>query len=261
MEKIIAVDFDGTLCEESFPDIGAPKQWVINALLREQTAGAKIILWTCRNNQHLEAAVDWCKAHGIIFDAVNENLPENIAKYGGIDNRKVFATEYWDDKSVPLDRIPLSSKPYNVPQGFKMYVHYGADTYDPSKVQPIKNDTYGSKPIGGFWGSAEDAEFGWDKFCRLEDYKTYRLRKSFRFTLTPDAKVYRITDIYDAMSMPQIRVGYAGDALYPDYEELMRRGYDAVEVLLSEDMRIDEALYGWSCDSILVMNKDVIRTV
>lgn len=103
--KIIAVDFDGTLCEDAYPQIGAPKENVIGALLREQKAGARIILWSCRSGARLEEAVSWCKDHGILFDAVNNNLPEILILYGNVDNRKVYANEYWDDKAVPLDRI------------------------------------------------------------------------------------------------------------------------------------------------------------
>lgn len=107
MRKIIAVDFDGTLCEDKYPEIGPPKQTVIDALLREQRFGAAVILWTCRNGDKLREAVLWCEQHGILFDTVNANLPENIAMYGGIENRKVFASEYWDDKAVPLEHIPV----------------------------------------------------------------------------------------------------------------------------------------------------------
>lgn len=97
--KIIAVDFDGCLCEAKWPDIGAPRQQVINELIRQQTDGAKLILWTCREGEQLQAAVMWCLNHGLKFDAVNDNLPENIDKYGN-NCRKVWATEYWDDKNV-----------------------------------------------------------------------------------------------------------------------------------------------------------------
>lgn len=53
-----------------------------------------MILWTCRNGEMLEAAVQACRAVGIVFDAVNEN----IRKYRGNDSRKVWADLYIDDK-------------------------------------------------------------------------------------------------------------------------------------------------------------------
>lgn len=97
--KIIAVDFDGCLCAEKWPDIGAPYQLVINELIRQHADGAKLILWTCREGEQLKAAVMWCLNHGLKFDAVNDNLDENKALFGN-NSRKIYASEYWDDKSV-----------------------------------------------------------------------------------------------------------------------------------------------------------------
>ena len=108
-ERIIAVDFDGCLCENAWPGIGEAKQDVIDALLLRQKSGAKIILWTCRVDEQLSAAVRWCTRHGIVFDAINENLPVNVAAFGN-DCRKVYADEYWDDKAVSM---PLAHDSFN----------------------------------------------------------------------------------------------------------------------------------------------------
>ncbi len=97
--SIIAVDFDGTLCESKWPDIGRENRHVINQLIRHQAEGGKVILWTCRSGQMLDAAILWCLKRGLKFDAINDNLPENIEAYGN-NCRKVWADEYWDDKSV-----------------------------------------------------------------------------------------------------------------------------------------------------------------
>lgn len=99
--KIIAVDFDGTLCENKYPDIGEPRYSVINKLKAEQEAGAKVILWTCRREKQLADAVYWCAEQGLKFDAINENLKDTVERFGD-DTRKVSATEYWDDRAVPI---------------------------------------------------------------------------------------------------------------------------------------------------------------
>jgi len=99
MNKIIAVDFDGCLCDSKWPDIGEPRWPVIHEIVREQAEGAKVILWTCREGHDLQAAVMWCLNHGLKFDAINDNLPENQDFFGN-NSRKIYATEYWDDKSV-----------------------------------------------------------------------------------------------------------------------------------------------------------------
>jgi len=51
---IYAVDFDGTLCESKWPGIGAPNKKLIQHLIQRRTEGAKVILWTCRVEEHLK---------------------------------------------------------------------------------------------------------------------------------------------------------------------------------------------------------------
>ena len=99
MNKIIAVDFDGTLCENKWPEIGKENSVLILYLQGAKQAGCKLILWTCRCGELLQNAVDWCAEKGLTFDAVNENLPENIEWAGGSDSRKIIATKYIDDKA------------------------------------------------------------------------------------------------------------------------------------------------------------------
>ena len=101
MQYVIAVDFDGTLCENRWPEIGEPNRQVIRELIRRQANGAAIILWTCRTGKLLDDAVLWCANHRIKIDAVNANIPERLEVYGS-ENRKVSADEYWDDKAVPV---------------------------------------------------------------------------------------------------------------------------------------------------------------
>ena len=95
---IIAVDFDGTLCKESYPGIGEPNLALITMLLQLQKEGCRIILWTCRCGKLLEEAVQWCREYGLLFDEVNRNLPE-IVEYYGSDSRKIYADIYIDDKA------------------------------------------------------------------------------------------------------------------------------------------------------------------
>lgn len=47
----------------------------------------------------MEEAVEACKKQGLIFDAVNDNLPE-VKKVFGNNSRKIVASEYWDDKGI-----------------------------------------------------------------------------------------------------------------------------------------------------------------
>lgn len=99
--KVIAIDFDGCLCENAWPEIGQANIPVIARAKAEQDNGAKLILWTCREGEMLDKAVNWCAGHGLEFDAHNENVQELIDLYGN-DCRKIGADEYWDDKAVTI---------------------------------------------------------------------------------------------------------------------------------------------------------------
>ena len=96
---IYAVDFDGTL---SLTDhnlvILKPNAPLIRNMINQQRQGNKVILWTCRCGKALDDAVNWCKDQGLIFDAVNDNVPEMIEKFGE-NSRKIFADYYIDDKN------------------------------------------------------------------------------------------------------------------------------------------------------------------
>lgn len=104
--EIIACDFDGTLCANAWPGIGKANEDTIWYLKKHQAEGNKIILWTCRTGELLDEAVEWCKDQGLIFDAINENLPEVIETMGG-DTRKIYADEYVDDKNRKLTDMIL----------------------------------------------------------------------------------------------------------------------------------------------------------
>ena len=113
MGKIIAVDFDGTLCKDKWPYIGEPNLPLLHWLIARRAMGDKVILWTCRCGEMLDKAVAWCKARGLELDAINENLPENVEQYGN-DCRKIYADIYLDDKAGYIGRIspfPIYVKP------------------------------------------------------------------------------------------------------------------------------------------------------
>lgn len=97
---IIAVDFDGTLVTDKWPQIGAPIQNNINQVKEWKRKGHRLILWTCRTGETLDQAVEYCRKElGLVFDAVNDNLPDMSERYGS-NQRKVIADIYYDDKAL-----------------------------------------------------------------------------------------------------------------------------------------------------------------
>lgn len=88
---IIAVDFDGCLASAgTWPEVGEPNEALINWLICLRKRGDKVILWTCRADEALQKAVEFCKVHGLEFDAVNDNLEELKQLYGN-NSRKISA--------------------------------------------------------------------------------------------------------------------------------------------------------------------------
>lgn len=107
--KIYAVDFDGTLCENKWPEIGDPHIRLIDFLKGEKKKGNKLILWTCRVGEQLDNAIRWAEEQGLIFDAINDNLPESKTMFGG-DPRKIFAHVYIDDRAAQMFELFSSEK-------------------------------------------------------------------------------------------------------------------------------------------------------
>ncbi len=93
---IYAIDFDGVLCENAYPDIGEPNYLALAAVKRLRELGHTMILWTCRHDDELDAALEWLRKLGVKFDYVNENAPWLIDEFG--DCRKIAADRYIDDK-------------------------------------------------------------------------------------------------------------------------------------------------------------------
>lgn len=106
-KSVYAIDFDGTLCENQYPQIGSPKPEVIEYVKNLKRQGNIIILWTCRTGKALEDAVSWCKDKGIEFDKVNENVKEVIKEYSE-DSRKILADYYVDDKAISVKELNSS---------------------------------------------------------------------------------------------------------------------------------------------------------
>lgn len=107
---IIAIDFDGTICRNQYPEIGVIQPYAREIINRLHNDGHYIIIWTCRENEMLLQAVNWLLDNGIKFHKINDHNPENLAKYGG-NTRKVYADIYIDDKQI--GGLPLWKDIYN----------------------------------------------------------------------------------------------------------------------------------------------------
>lgn len=97
---IIAVDFDGTIVEDRYPEIGREVPFATQTLrmLAEQHHH-RIILWTVREGECLQEALDWCTQRGVEFFAVNKDYPEESDDKQNY-SRKIKADIFIDDRNI-----------------------------------------------------------------------------------------------------------------------------------------------------------------
>ena len=149
----------------------------------------------------------------------------------------------------------------------KVYIHYGSTSFEKSLFNKIENKPW-VKPRGGLWGSPIDSPRSWKRFVESnEDMDFKDIRKGFKFILDDNANILHIYSVNDLLDLPKID-NRELLMIWLDFEKLVEDGYDAIELHLSEE-KIDYnnhiigeslscKLYCWDCDSILIMNPDII---
>ena len=94
----IAIDFDGTIVEDAYPDIGKPMLFAFETMKELQRQRHQLILWTYRSGTELEEAVEFCRENGVEFYAVNQSYPEE--KFDVESSRKIHAHVFIDDRII-----------------------------------------------------------------------------------------------------------------------------------------------------------------
>lgn len=127
---IIAVDFDGTIVEHNYPDIGQEIPFATTTLKMLTKERHRLILWTVRKGKELDEAVEWCRQRGVEFYAVNKNYPEEK-----VDNEsgycKIDAELFIDDRN--LGGIPDWGKIYDMVMNQKSWDDVYSDESVPKK--------------------------------------------------------------------------------------------------------------------------------
>lgn len=108
-KPIIAVDFDGVICENVWPEKGRPIPGALDGLarLREKY---RIVIWTSREKKHKQDAIDWLAEHGVEYDAINEapfysQWPQGLFRFLWssllqTESKKTLACVYIDDRNL-----------------------------------------------------------------------------------------------------------------------------------------------------------------
>lgn len=86
----------------------------------------------------------------------------------------------------------------------------------------------------------------------------------FEFMSANDANILELTTPDDLKSIPvkEQPIPIVLDDIFPDFENMLKNGIDAIQLNLSDgNYELYFPLYGWDCDSILIMNPDVIQSL
>lgn len=157
------------------------------------------------------------------------------------------------------------------------YIHYGclAENYKTDKFEKIKNIPFSTKPSGGFWASPRNRRgkrcyLDWETFCKRDNFHpSTKLNFKFLFCLDVNARIARIETPDDFNLLPKIDISNEAPVSpkteFIDFEECIRQGIDAIEYNYTEahknedsEDEMDRKMLGWDCDSILILNPEII---
>ena len=96
----IAVDFDGTIVEHHYPEIGPEKPFAVETLRMLIQERHQLILWSVREGELLDEAINWCRERGIEFYAVNRDYPEETLTNNDHFSRKLKVDLFIDDRNL-----------------------------------------------------------------------------------------------------------------------------------------------------------------
>lgn len=95
----IAIDFDGTIVEHKYPEIGKEILFAFETIKALQKQKHQLILWTFRSGRELDEAVAYCRQNGVEFYAVNASYPEEEFDED-FASRKIDADIFIDDRNI-----------------------------------------------------------------------------------------------------------------------------------------------------------------
>lgn len=107
VDPVIAVDFDGTLCEHEFPGIGKVKAGAKEALMMFKALGYTIVIWSCRSchwnydvfgGDPSQPVLEREKIKDMVAFLQREGIPYDIIDDGS--KGKPLADFYIDDKAI-----------------------------------------------------------------------------------------------------------------------------------------------------------------
>jgi hypothetical protein len=170
-----------------------------------------------------------------------------------------------------MNATTLPSKAVRKVKAYR-YDRNGRD-FDPALFKPVANIPYRNKPSGGCWFSPIRTTrrldgyepYGWAEWVVDNDFRTIRPEERREFVI--EGKILVIDGDIDPADIPAIIPPglHPRDNYGPDFEFLVELGYDAI-LLTQEGLRRFHLvsgggfeLYGWDCESVLVLNPQAVR--
>ena len=123
----IAIDFDGTIVTNRYPEIGQEVPFAVETLKMLISDRHRLILWTCREGELLDEALRWCRERGIEFYAVNRDYPEETIDNNPHFSRKLKADLFIDDRN--LGGLPDWGTIYRMVSHNKQWHHLIEEAY------------------------------------------------------------------------------------------------------------------------------------
>ena len=130
----IAVDFDGTIVEHRYPEIGEEKPFAIETLKMLIRDRHQLILWTVRTGRLLDEAIQWCRDRGVEFWAVNRDFPEEDVECNEHYTRKLKVDLFIDDRN--LGGLPDWGMIYRMVSEGKKWADFQNETFSLPPKKP-----------------------------------------------------------------------------------------------------------------------------
>jgi len=141
----IAVDFDGTIVEHRYPEIGEERPFAIDTLKMLIKDRHKLILWTVRTGDLLTEAVEWCRQRGVEFYATNLDFPEEVPEKNPRYSRKLNSIDYFiDDRNI--GGLPDWGTIYRMISHHKSWYDIVAEEVRNATLQPYEDPREKKKP-------------------------------------------------------------------------------------------------------------------
>lgn len=146
--------------------------------------------------------------------------------------------------------------------------HWGSSWYDPERFMPIQNGWSDIKPKGGLWTSPTYSLESWERWCIVEDFHTEALQHFFRLAFVGEVLTIRNVNDLNKLSWVKqvsIKYEYQRPRYIIDFESMASRGVDAIWLTAKGQWATRHShprnLYGWDCETVLVMNPACVKQI